>query len=66
MKCCAKVSREEQKVIFDRFWACGNFNLQNAFIRECIRVLQVARRRNRVNPVESRRGSSQVYEFKVG
>lgn len=38
--CCEKLS-SERKCIFDSFWATGNFNVQNAYLCRCVKVLPV-------------------------
>ena len=64
-KCCTKITKEQQRIIFDRFYGLGDFDVQNGFIRECISVCEITRKRNRVNPAESRRSGSRTFVFVI-
>ena len=43
LRCCEKLSSTERKRIFESFWATGNFDVQNAYLCGCMKVLPVSR-----------------------
>ncbi|XP_077378663.1 uncharacterized protein LOC144019454 isoform X1 [Festucalex cinctus] len=44
-KCTQRVSEEERRAIFRKFWDLGNIDLQNAFICASVKLVNIQRRR---------------------
>lgn len=59
-KCYERVNESERKHIFNEFWKCGNYDIQNAYLHGRIQVCKVKRRYTK-NREESRRNNTVTY-----
>ena len=57
LRCFSTLTTEQRRTIFSRFWALGNFDIQNTYLCGCVKVLPVARHYTS----ESKRGNTRVY-----
>ena len=65
LHCCEKLSSAERRQIFDGFWSTANFDVQNAYLCGCVKVLDVARRYSPTG-ARSRRQHTRVFYVKRG
>lgn len=65
LKCFDKVSQSQRQKLFDRFWKPADFDVQNAYLSGCIKVLEV-KRRYTSSPSASRRRYSRIYYIQNG
>ena len=63
LKCFDKLDESQRKKIFAGFWSLGNFDVRNAYLNGCVKVLPVQRRYKKG---ESRRGNTQIYYVTQG
>ncbi len=59
LKCYDKVPLNQREKLFDGFWKLGIFDVQNAYLTGCVKVINVKRRYT--VPAQSRRQFSRVY-----
>ena len=64
LQCFDKIPEEQRKRLFTGFWETGDFNVQNAYICGCVRVLKTKRKYTKAP--SSRRKYSRVYYVKNG
>ena len=62
LQCFSTLTTEQRRTIFSRFWALGNFDIQNTYLCGCVKVLPVARHYTS----KSRRGNTRVYYVNNG
>lgn len=63
-KCCTKVAEDQRRILFDGFWASGDFNTQNSYLCGCVKVIEPKRRstpRAATSATPSRRLYSRVF-----
>ena len=65
LKCCEKLSTDKRKAIHQRFWAMGNFDVQNPYICGCIQVKPVQRHYSPAGS-SSTRGNTRLYYIRDG
>ena len=65
LACFKKVSQEQRQKLFSGFWKTSDFDLQNAYISGCVKVVSVKRRYTE-NPSDSRRNASRLYFVQTG
>ena len=65
MCCGEKLTSAQRRIIFDGFWSTENFDVQNAYLCGCVKVLQVARRYS-PKGAKSRRQNTRVFYIKKG
>ena len=64
LKCFDKISEDQRKKLFAGFWESGDFNVQNAYLCGCIRVMKTKRKYTKA--LTSRRRYSRMYFVKNG
>ena len=62
LRCFSILTTEQRRIIFSKFWALGNFDIQNTYLCGCVKVLPVARHYTS----ESKRGNKRVYYVNNG
>lgn len=65
LKCFDHVTSAQRQKVFDGFWKMNSFDIQNAYLCGCIRVLDVKRRYTSAGET-SRRNYSRVFYISVG
>ena len=65
LKCFEIVDEAQRQKLFDGFWETTDFNLQNAYISGCVKVISV-KRRYTDTPDDSRRNYSRVFYVQNG
>ena len=63
-KCFEKIPEEQRKRLFAGFWKLGNFDVQNSYLRACVRV--VNKERSYSKAATSRRRYTRMYYVKNG
>ena len=63
-RCFERISEDTRKSLFDGFWKTANFDLQNAYLCGCVKVLNTKRKYTK--SVESRRSFSRVFYVQNG
>ena len=65
LRCGENLTSSERRLIFDGLWSTENFDVQNAYLCGCVKVLQVARRYS-PKGAKSRRQNTRVFYVKKG
>ena len=65
LRCYEKVSGEQRRKIFSGFWDTADFNVQNAYICGCVKVIDIAKRYT-ARGAASHRSSTRVYYVSNG
>ena len=64
LKCYTKLTDDQRKRVFSGFWALGDFNVQNAYLCGCVKILPVARHYQKAST--SKRGNTRMYYVNNG
>ena len=65
LKCFETVAKPQRKRLFEGFWKTADFNVQNAYICGCVKVVEVAKWYT-ASGAESRRANSRVFHVRNG
>ena len=65
LSCFEIVDESQRKRLFEGFWKAGDFNVQNAYICGCVKVVQIAKQYSE-SGAESRRANLRVYYVRNG
>jgi len=65
LKCFETVAERQRKRLFEGFWKTADFNVQNAYICGCVKVVEVSKRYT-ARGAESRCANSRVFYVRNG
>ena len=63
LKCYDRIQESQRQAIFDGFWQISNFDVQNAYLCGCVKIMNI---KKRYTSTKSRRDFSRVYYINNG